>query len=209
LRFSDRQVNYLGTPPEWYAFGRRIIGAIRLDGATYRELSRDPAALASAIAVILLSSLASAFVFLVHGDAPSLSVDVDWGGYPVTRQSNVAAALAGAVLDGGWGLLIWAAQAAVVWFLWNRWLGKRRPRTWRAIAAPLGFANAPLIVFALLELVPVIGSALGGIGLIWTIVTSLVAIRESLTIGWARALLLLVLSVVVLLPLPLMLSWAT
>jgi hypothetical protein len=193
----------------WQDFGRRVIGATRLDGETYREVSRDPTALAQAVAVILLSSLASAIVFLIDGEAPSLSVEVDWAGYPVARESNLVAALAGAILDASWGVLIWAAQTAVVWFLWNRWLGRRQPRTWRAIAAPLGFANAPLIAFALLELVPVIGSVLAGLGLLWTIVTSLVAIRASLSTGWGRALLLLVLSVTVLLPLSFALSWVT
>jgi Ca2+/Na+ antiporter len=66
-----------------------------------------------------------------------------------------------------------------------------------------------LIVFGLLELVPAIGSVLGAIGLLFTIVTSLVALRASLDIGWGRALLLLVLSVVALLPLSVALTWLT
>jgi hypothetical protein len=191
----------------WQSFGRRMLGALRLSGDTYRELSTSPTALPQAVAVILLGSLASAFVFLVEGDSPSLSVNVNWGSYPVTRESNIIASLAGAVLDAGWGLLIWAAQAAIVWFLWNRF--SRRQRTWRSIAAPLGFANTPLIIFGLLELVPVIGAALGIIGLLFTIVTSLVAIRASLEIGWGRALFLLVVSVVALLPLSVALTWLT
>jgi hypothetical protein len=191
----------------WESFGRRMLGALRLSGDTYRELSTSPSALPQAVAVILLGSLASGIVYLVDGDSPSLSVNVDWERYPVTRESDVVAALAGAVLDAGWGLLIWAAQAAIIWFVWNRF--SRRQRTWQSIAAPLGFASVPLIVFGLLELVPAIGSVLGAIGLFFTIVTSLVAIRSSLEIGWGRALLLLVLSVVALLPLSVALTWLT
>jgi hypothetical protein len=191
----------------WQSFGRRVLGALRLDSATYRELAHSPSALPQAIAVILLGSLASAMVYLIDGESPGLGVNVNWGSYPVTRESDVAAALAGAVLDGGWGLLIWAAQAAIIWLLWNRF--SSRTRTWRAIAAPLGFANAPLIVFGLLELVPVAGPVLGALGLLYTIVTSLVAVRASLAIGWGRALVLLVVSVVVLLPLPIALTWLT
>jgi hypothetical protein len=189
------------------AFGRRLAGALRLNGATYREVARDPAALSQAIAVILLSSLASAIVFLIDGDSPGLSIDVDWGSFPITRESNAAAALAGGILDGGWGLIVWALQAAVIWFLCNRFSG--RQRSWRSIAAPLGFANAPLIIFALLELVPAVGGALGVIGLIWTLVASAVALKESLETGWGRAVLLLVISVVVLLPLSIALSILT
>lgn len=191
----------------WQSFGRRVLGALRLSGDTYRELSHSPSALPQAIAVILLGSLASAIVYLVDGESPGLGVNVNWGSYPVTRESDVAAALAGAALDGGWGVLIWAAQAAIIWLLWNRF--SSRMRSWRAIAAPLGFANAPLIIFGLLELVPVAGSALGAIGLLYTIVTSLVAVRVSLATGWGRALLLLVTSVVALLPLPIALTWLT
>ena len=180
---------------------------LRLNGATYREVARDSAALPQAIAVILLSSLASAIVFLIDGDSPGLSIDVDWGSYPITRESNAAAAVAGGILDGGWGLIVWALQAVVIWFLWNRF--SRRQRSWGSIAAPLGFANAPLIVFAFLELVPAVGGALGVLGLFWTLVASAVALKASLEVGWGRALLLLVISVVILLPLSVALSIVT
>jgi hypothetical protein len=193
-----------GISTNWAAFGRRIIGAMRLNGVTYREISRDPGALPQAMAVILLSSLASAIVFLIDHTSPGLSVDVDWGSYPITRESNAAAALVGGILDGSWGLLIWALQAGIVWLLWNRFGG--RPRRFSEIAAPLGFANAPLIFFALLELVPVIGGALGVAGLFWTLIASIVALRGGLETGWWRATLLLVISVVILLPLSVMLS---
>ena len=191
----------------WPAFGRRLTGASRLKGATYREVARDSEAWSQAIAVILLSSLASAIVFLIDGDSPGLSVDVEWGSYPITRESNAAAALAGGILDGSWGLIVWALQAAVIWFLWNRFSG--RQRSWRSIAAPLGFANAPLIIFALLELVPAVGEALGVVGLLWTLVASVVAVKECLDTGWGRAVLLLVISVLILLPLSVAFSIAT
>lgn len=183
----------------WSSFIRRWFGALRLDRETFRDVSRDPGAVAQAVVVILLSSLVSAIVFLIDRESPGLSVDVDWGSYPITRESNVAAALAGGMLDGGWGLIVWAAQAAIVWFLWNRFAS--RTRSWSSIAAPLGFANAPLVVFALLELVPVIGTGLGAIGLLWVLVASAVALKESLDTGWGRAIALLAISVVVLLPL--------
>ncbi len=188
----------------WDGFGRRVLGAIGLKSGVYRELAQAATALPQAIAVILLGSLASAVVYLVDGASPGLSVDVDWGSYPVARESNVVAALAGAVLDAGWGLLIWAAQAAIIWLLWNRF--SSGTRSWRSIAAPLGFASAPLIVFGLLELVPVVGGVLAAIGLFWTLIASLVAVRASLAIGWGRALLLLLCSTVVLLPLSLLLN---
>lgn len=188
----------------WQSFGRRVAGALRLRGDTYRELAHSPTALPQAIAVILLGSLASAIVYLVDGESPGLSFDVNWASYPIVRESKVLAALAGAVLDAGWGVLIWAAQAAIIWILWNRF--SSRPRSWRSIAAPLGFASAPLIVFGLLELVPAIGGVLAAIGLFWTLIASLVAIRASLDIGWARAILLLLCSTVVLLPLSLLLN---
>ena len=188
----------------WRAFGRRLLGALRLSGDTYRELAHSPTALPQAIAVILLGSLASAVVYLVDGESPGLSFDVDWGSYPIARESSILAALAGAVLDAGWGLLIWAAQAAIIWLLWNRF--SSRPSAWRSVAAPLGFASAPLIVFGLLELVPVVGGVLAALGLFWTLIASLAAVRASLAIGWGRAILLLVCSTVVLLPLSLLLN---
>lgn len=194
----------------WHSFGRRVLGALRLNGDTYRELASSPAALPQAVAVILLGSLASAVVYLVNGTSPGLSIDVDWGRYPITRASNAVAALAGAVLDAGWGLLIWAAQATIVWFLWNRLNRERRgSKRWSAIATPLGFANVPLILFAVLELVPLIGAAFGVLGLFWVLVASVVAIRESLATGWGRAIGYLAVSTVLLLPFSLALSRLT
>ncbi len=188
----------------WQSFGERVSGALRLRRDTYRELAFSPTALPQAIAVILLGSLASAIVYLVDGESPGLSFDVNWANYPIARESSVFAALAGAVLDAGWGLLIWAAQSAIIWMLWNRF--SRSPNSWRSIAAPLGFASAPLIFFGLLELVPAVGGVLAAIGLFWTLIASLVAIRASLAIGWGRAILLLLCSTVVLLPLSLLLN---
>lgn len=191
----------------WHSFGWRVLGVLRLKGETFRELAHSPTALPQAVAVILLGSMASAIVYLIDGDSPGLSVDVNWERYPVARESDLVAALAGAVLDAGWGLLIWAAQAAIVWFLWNHF--SHRQRTWPSIAAPLGFASAPLIVFALLELVPAIGGMLAVVGLIWTFAASVAAIRASLGTGWGRALLLIALSVVALAPLSIAITWLT
>ncbi len=191
---------------EWRSIGRRAAGALRLDGATYREVSLDPEALQQAIALILLSSLGSAIVFLATGSAPGLSVSVDWASYPVTRESDAIAALAGGVLDGGWGLIIWAAQATIIWELWNRFARERRP--WYAVAAPLGFASTPLVLFAFLEAIPVIGSVLSVVGLLWVLVASVVGLRAGLGTGWGRAIVLLAISVVVLLPVSLLVSIA-
>lgn len=188
----------------WESFGRRVLGALRLRGETYRELAYAPSALPQAVAVILLGSMASAIAFLVNGESPGLSVDVDWASYPITRESNLAAALAGAMLDAGWGLLIWAAQAIIIWWLWNRF--SSQPRSWRRVATPLGFASAPLIVFGLLEVVPVVGSWLGVLGLFWTAIASVVAVRAALVTGWGRAVSLLMISTIVLLPLSLLLN---
>lgn len=186
-----------GFPQEWAAFGRRIAGAMRLSRTTYHAIAHDPRALPQAVAVILLSSVSSAIVFLVTGGSPGLTIDVDWGAYPITREHDAAAALAGGVLDGGWGLLVWAVQTSIIWLLWNRFSARRH--NWGTIAAPLGFANAPLIVFALLEALPVIGGALGVVGLVWTLVASVVAVRVALDTGWGRTIGLLAISIVVLL----------
>lgn len=191
--------------PGWTQFARRIAGAGRLQSATYRELSWDRGALPQAVLIILLSSLASAAVFLVEGSVPSLSFDVNWERYPVTRESNAFAALVGAVLDGGWGLIAWAVQATMIWWLWNRFSVRRRE--WHMVAVPLGFANVPLVPFALLQLVPIIGGVLGSVGLLWTLVASFVAVREGLSIGWARAILLVFVSMGLLLPIPILISY--
>ncbi|MCA9859195.1 MAG: hypothetical protein KC438_05700 [Thermomicrobiales bacterium] len=188
----------------WESFGRRFVGALRLNRDLFREVSRAPTALSQAIAVILLASLASALVFLIRGEARGLSVVVVWERYPITRESNVAAAVAGGILDACWGLIIWAIQAAIIWLIWNRFGSHPMPSV--AIATPLGFANAPLVVSSALEVIPIAGGLMAAIGLIWVIAASLVAIRAVLDVGWRRAVVLFVISTGLLVPLSILLD---
>ena len=195
-----------GISTNWAAFGRRIIGAMRLNGATYREASRDPDALPQAMAVILLSSLASAIVFLIDKTSPGLSVDVDWGSYPITRESNAAAALAGGILDGSWGLHLGAAGGDHLVSLEP----VRQPAA--AISGDRGAAGIRQCPFDLLRIARAHScgrrAVWGAVGLFWALVASVVALRSGLETGWGRATLLLVISVVILLPLSVMLSIA-
>lgn len=192
------------TGSAWNRFGQRFAGALRLRQSTYREVAFDPSARMQAVAVILLGSLVSALVYLLRGDAPGLSIDLDWTRYPVTRQSTAVAALAGGMLDALWGLIVWAIQSTVIWWLWNRFAA--RAVGWWRVAAPLGFASAPVVVAVLLELVPAAGTILGAIGLLWAVIAGIVAVRASLDIGWPRAIILLLASVVPLLPVSYLLS---
>jgi hypothetical protein len=188
----------------WGSFGRRVLGALRLRGDTYRELAHSPAALTQAVAVILLASLASGLVYLIDDSASSLGVDVDWENDSLVGDSRAVAALFGTVLDAGWGIFVWAAQSAIVLLIWNRF--SSRPRVWRSIAVPLGFANAPLIIFAFLELLPVVGGSIAVVGLSWTAIASILALRTALDTGWIRATILLVVTSLLFLPVSMVLS---
>lgn len=188
----------------WGSFGRRVLGALRLRGDTYRELAHSPAALTQAVAVILLASLASGLVYLIDDSASSLGVDVDWENDSLVGDSRAVAALFGTVLDAGWGIFVWAAQSAIVLLIWNRF--SSRPRVWRSIAVPLGFANAPLIIFAFLELLPVVGGSIAVVGLSWTAIASILALRTALDTGWIRATILLVDTSLLFLPVSMVLS---
>ena len=102
----------------WRSIGRRAVGALRLDSATYREVSLDPDALPQAVAIILLSSLVSAIVFLVSGDTEVATTYII--GRVVNGDYGVAIAYCAVLI-----LIMVLAIVLVQWLVGSRKLGRR------------------------------------------------------------------------------------
>lgn len=148
---------------------QRMLGALRLDAATYEDIERDKAATGqAAFIVVATSALVGAVSFALTGV----------GG-------------AGDGILGAIGALIgWAVYA---WLAFN--LGTKlfaAPATkadWGEVARTLGFANTPrfLYVFAL---VPGLASVVQAIVGIWVLVATIVALRAALDCTTLRAVLI-------------------
>ena len=135
-------------------FVERMIGAARLDPATYEEVEADRAATPQALAVVVLAAVA--------------------GGI------GVGAGVRGLVVGTLFGLLGWAVWAWLIYFIGTRWLPE--PDT-KADAGELlrtmGFATTPGIL-RVVGIVPVLGPLVTIVAAVWTLVAMVVAVRHAL-----------------------------
>jgi hypothetical protein len=139
-----------------HPFPRRILGALRLDPATYEEVEADRTATGQALLVVLLSAAAT-----------GISVFKD-GGY-----SGLLGGTIGAV--AGWSVMAW-----MTWQIGTRFLPE--PETSADVGELLrtiGFASSPALlrVFGLLP-----GAALPVAALtsLWMLASLIVAVRQAL-----------------------------
>ncbi len=139
-------------------FGRRLIGAARLDPLVYEEVEADANALGQALLTVLLSSLAGGIGLIGLGAAQ-----------PPGLVAGSVAALAG-----------WASWALLTYFIGTRLLPEPQTRANPGqLLRTIGFATSP----GLLRVVGVIpGLALPTfiIVSVWMLIAMIVAVRQAL-----------------------------
>lgn len=137
-------------------FTQRVMGALKLKPAVYEEVEADKHATTQALAVVVLSSVAT--------------------GIGVSRTSNLASLTAGA-LAALFGWLIWAGLTS---FIGTKLLPE--PQTESDIGELLrttGFASAPAL-FHLLARLPLIGGVVSLLVSVWMLVAMVIAVRQAL-----------------------------
>lgn len=140
-------------------FVQRIVGAARLDAATYEEVEADQSATAQAAAVVGLVAVASGLGLLAAGGFMSLLM-----------------AAVGALLG-------WVVWAVVIYVVGAKWLPEAGTRAdVGQVMRTLGFAQAPglLRVFGW---VPLVGGLVYLVATLWTIASTVVAVRQALDYG--------------------------
>jgi hypothetical protein len=161
-------------PPEPDAarsFGRRLIGAARLDPTIYEEVEADPTATGQALAVVLLSSLGA-----------SLGSRVGFNGIVVGLLT---------------AMFLWYVWATLTWWIGTRLLpGPNTDATVGELMRTLGFASGPgmVQVFGLISPLQVIATVVSAV---WMLAAGMMAVRQALDytstwralvvvgIGWA------------------------
>lgn len=144
----------------------RLIGAARLDPATYEEVEADKTATGQALLAVVLSSLAAG-----------------------VGASGQNAGLPAAILASVSALIGWFMWAAVVWFIGTRVLPE--PQTQSDVGELLrttGFAAAPGLV-RVLGVIPFLGVPVAIVVTFWMLAAMVVAVRQALDYrGTGRAL---------------------
>jgi len=138
------------------SFSQRFTGALRLEAATYEEVEADPGAMGQAMAVVVMSSVAS-------------GIGVFYSGGVVDLIRSVAAAL-----------LSWLVWAALTYLIGTRILPTpETSSSWGELLRTLGFSSAPG-VFNILSRIPIIGLLIAYIVYVWMLMAMVVAVRQAL-----------------------------
>jgi hypothetical protein len=144
------------------SFVERVIGAIRLDPATYEEVEHDTDATWQAVAVVAVAAI-------LTGVGSS-------GG----RTENLFAGVLASVV-------FWAIFALFAYLVGVHLLkGPQTSATFGEVLRALGFSYAPS-VFAILGLIPGIGSLIVFIAGLWSLIASVIALRQALEVSTGRA----------------------
>jgi hypothetical protein len=144
------------------SFVERVIGAIRLDPATYEEVEHDTDATWQAGVVVTAAAILSGV------------------GSSAGRAQNLLAGVLASVVF--WALFTLFAYLVGVHIL----KGPQTSATFGEVLRALGFSYAPSL-FAILGLIPGIGYLIVFIAGLWSLIASVIALRQSLEVSTGRA----------------------
>jgi len=148
---------------------QRMLGALRLDVATYEAVENDKSATGQAAFIVVATSAVAGAV-----------------SFAVTGVGSAGDGILGAI-----GALIgWAAYAWLAYFLGTRLFPAKETKSdWGEVARTLGFANTPrfLYVFAL---VPGFAGLVQAVVGVWVLIATIVALQAALDCTVLRALLI-------------------
>jgi hypothetical protein len=138
------------------SFQDRVVGALKLQAATFEEVEADKTATAQAAIIVLAASVSN-----------GLGLIRWWGLSGTLRQALFA-------------LAAWALGAAVIWLIGTRVLpGKNTQADWTDLLRCLGFAQAPGL-FSVLYIVPLVGGIVPFVVVIWTLIAAVIAVKAAL-----------------------------
>lgn len=138
------------------SFIERTMGAVRLDVRTFEEVESDPTALAQAIGVVVLSSVAA--------------------GIGAAAVEGVPALIGGVVAS----LLGWVVWAWLIYFIGTRILPSPQTHAdWGQLARTTGFATAPGMI-RIVGVVPGLTTIVFFVASVWMLAAFVVAVRQAL-----------------------------
>jgi len=158
-----------GVPaPVHHSFVERVIGALRLDAATYDEVEHDPSSLGQAAGVVGLAAIATAI-----------------------GTSGQGGSAVGVVLGAVIG---WLISTGFIWVVGVFWM--KHTSDYKELLRTLGFASSPNLL-AMLGAIPGVGGVLTLAVGVWGLAALVVAARQALDVSTGRAILVCVLAVLV------------
>ena len=138
----------------------RMLGAARLNVQTYEDVEHDSGATLQALLVVVLVSIASVVGQLIGGT----DAGVGW--------IIVSGVIRGVVSWALWALFAWLIGATLL-------KTAQTEANWGQLARCTGFAQTPGILNVFF-FIPILGTIIYLVALVWTITCMIVAVRQSL-----------------------------
>lgn len=138
---------------------QRMMGAARLQVATYEEVEADETATGQAALVVLVVAAAQAI-------------------------GSAGAGLTGIVFGVLAAFLGWMVWAGVTYLVGDKLLGGTA--TWGELLRTLGFAQAPGVLYVFAA-IPLLGALVRLVVVVWVLVAGIIAIRQALDFGTGKA----------------------
>ena len=139
----------------------RMLGAARLDAATYEDVESDGKAIIQALIIVVVVTIAS-----VVGEMLGGGDDFD------VVNALVIGIIRGVVSWAIWALITWIVGATIL-------KTEATEADWGQLARCTGFAQTPGIL-NVFSFVPAVGGLISLAAFVWTFVAMLVAVRQSL-----------------------------
>jgi hypothetical protein len=145
----------------------RIMGVLRLDSNTFEEIEADQqGGTTQALIIVVLVAIASGIGLLL--------VDTD----------EAAAGLIGGLIAS---IVRWAVIAALIAWVGTRLLeAATTSSNWGEVARVTGFAQAPAFL-GILAFIPVLGVIASIVGGIWSLIATVIGVRQALDMSTGRA----------------------
>jgi hypothetical protein len=136
------------------SFGERMVGAARLERATYEAVEQDRTATGQALGVVVLSAVATGL--------------------------GLGAGLRGLIINTLAAIVLWAIWAALVYAVGTRLLPEPDTRAdWGEVARTVGFAQTPGVL-RLFGIIPGLGEFIRAAADVWVLIATVVAVRQAL-----------------------------
>jgi len=153
----------------------RMLGALRLDTATYEEIEADPKATGEAAFVVVASALVAA------------------AGYALRLGGTVNAGFLSAIGE----LIAWGLYALFAYFVGAKLIpGPRTKSSWSEVARTLGYATTPRFLLILVA-IPGLAGVVRLVVSLWILAATIVALRSALDSGTGRAIVVAILASIV------------
>ncbi|MFN8499302.1 MAG: YIP1 family protein [Anaerolineae bacterium] len=152
---------------------QRMIRASRLDRMLYREVAADPKEMTQAVLVILLVAIASGI------------------------GTGTAGIFTGGAARGALGFFAGIIGVFISWVFWSYITYAVGRYAFEADTSPgammraIGFAQSPAVL-NILGGIPCVGGLLAAVVVVWTLVASFIAVRETLRLDNTRTLIAVV-----------------